>query len=376
MRLLWLLPTLVLLLAGLGRRLGYRLPVTLGVVTIIGIAVALSAAHWPLEVAPYVHRLLLIAVLAHVGLFLWNALCGQQDRRAWRLPEEVGPAALLVMGLMQPAFDTLAYGQTDILVLLLLVLVLLGLRNGWSRLAGASLALGIIVKLYLLLWVGFLILRRRWAILAWTAVAFGLLNGLAIAVMGWNNHLVFVREVLPILGGGTNWVENQTINGFVSRLLTDTLRTDPIRDPLINLLTYAAFGIVAGLPMLLAFVPIESRSSAFMLQFSNLAVVMPLAIPAAWMHYETSTILPFIALIWLSADHPLPLRRAFWVACAFGLIAFGNQAYGMLVLWLVTVTTLAQTLDAKGFVRHLRSYPGARRLHAAPVNPGVSYEQV
>ncbi|HSH79867.1 MAG TPA: glycosyltransferase family 87 protein [Herpetosiphonaceae bacterium] len=557
LRQLWLLPVLVVLLAGVGRRLGYRMPAALGVATVIGLGLALGAAHWPLEVAPYVHRLVLIALLTHTGLLLWSALIGR-GLHSRRLPEEVGPVALVVMlgighwlmlpyqwalcaevgpavcprpglqvigplvlgiisavgltptipararrnivlgtlalgslaagvyaisfalgrsgpdffihwraaynfhlgrplydiaaikinhfghafklppfdamiylpfataddtkvllgqrilnillyltsggllisfirrrlgwatgtaavvvvmGLLQPAFDTIAYGQTDILVLLLLVTVLLALRHGWSWLAGAALALGIIIKLYLLLWIGFLILRRRWAALAWTAVTFVLLNSLAIGVMGWHNHLVFLREVLPHLGGGTSWVENQTINGFLSRLLTDTLHTDPIRDPLINLLTIAAFGGITGLTMLLAGVPTDSSGSSFMLQFSSLAVVMPLAIPAAWMHYETSIVLPLVALVWHVVDHPLPRRRAFWVALAFGLIAFGNQwsffngtrhpglpelglsykGFGLVLLWLVTLTSLAQALNVNDVVCRLRSRLGARR---------------
>jgi hypothetical protein len=274
---------------------------------------------------------------------------------------------VVIMGLMQPAFDTLAFGQTDIVLLLLLVLILAGLRENRAWMAGAALAMGIIVKLYLLLWAGFLVARRQWSAVVWTALFLVLLNGVAIAVMGWQSHVVFARDVLPNLGGGSSWIENQTINGFLSRFQTGTLSNDPTHDPLIDGVTILAFALIAGSTLLLAIPPTERRGSTAMLQFSGLAIVMSLAVPAAWMHYMTATILVFVALVWTAADRPLNSRQAFAIGLAFSLIAYGNQwsffdgtrhpglpefalsykGYGLTVLWLVLVLNLARVLDAR-----------------------------
>jgi hypothetical protein len=266
------------------------------------------------------------------------------------------------MGLMRPPFDTIAYGQIDIALLLLLTAALLGLRQRRGWLVGLAIALGALFKLYPLVLLGFLFVRREWKALGWTAAWLALLNGIAIGVMGWQNHVIYVTQVLPNIGGGTSWVENQTINGFLSRLLTGTMRTDPVRDPTINLLTYACFALIAGASLLLALAPSDRRSSLFALQFSLFAVVMVLAVPAAWMHYSTITALTFIALVWYAADQPLSRAQAALIALAFGLIGYGNQwsffdgvrnpglpalalsykFYGLLALWSLLAALLGR----------------------------------
>lgn len=290
----------------------------------------------------------------------------------------------VIMGLMQPPFDTIAYGQIDIVLLLLLTVALLSLRSRRDWLVGLAIALGALFKLYPLMLLGFLLVRREWKAIGWSVAWLVLLNGIAVGVMGWQNHVVYVTQVLPNIGGGTSWVENQTINGFLSRLLTGTMQTDPVRDPLINLLTYGCFALVAGTSLLLAFVPSDRRSSLFALQFSLFAVVMVLAVPAAWMHYSTITILTFVALVWYAADQPFTLGRAALIALAFALIGYGNQwsffdgtrnpglpalalsykFYGLLVLWVVLVALLWQAWAMRRAT--VRALPSGRFAAEAP----------
>lgn len=308
------------------------------------------AAHRGLNIVLYLTTGGLLASLLHrqgASRFGWSVALG---------------AVGVIMGLMQPPFDTIAYGQIDIMLLLLLTATLLGLRSQRAWLVGLAIALGALFKLYPLLLLGFLFVRREWRAIGWTGAWLVLFNGVAVGVMGWQNHVVYVTQVLPNIGGGTSWVENQTINGFLSRLLTGTMQTDPVRDPLINLLTYTCFGLVAGVSLLLALVRSERQSSLFALQFSLFAVVMVLAVPAAWMHYATITILTLVVLVWYAADQPLTLGKAMLIALAFALIAYGNQwsffngtrnpglpalalsykFYGLLVLWSLVVTLLWQ----------------------------------
>lgn len=306
------------------------------------------------------HRALNIVLYLTTGGLLASLLHAQGSRRSGWLVA-LGTIGV-IMGLMQPPFDTIAYGQIDIMLLLLLTAALLGLRSERGWLIGLAIALGALFKLYPLLLLGFLFVRREWRAIGWSAAWLLLFNGIAIGVMGWQNHVVYVTQVLPNIGGGTSWVENQTINGFLSRLLTGTMQTDPVRDPLINLLTYACFGLVAGISLLLALVRSDRQSSLFALQFSLFAVVMVLAVPAAWMHYATITILTLVVLVWYAAEQPFTLGKASLIALAFALIAYGNQwsffngtrnpglpalalsykFYGLLVLWSLVVTLLWQ----------------------------------
>lgn len=528
-RQIWLLPALAALIALLVRRLGGRSLAARIAPAVVGGLLALAAAWRPLELAPFTHRFLIVAVLAHGALLLWTALLRPPGGDAWSLPREVTPPALLlllaisyfmlvayhgalcyetrrfcptlvtaiagvvvlggllalavwrsperarialvlvavggvvqaagaavlafrrpavdfatlwtaardfslggslynpaavaanhfgavfkvppfygmlllpfarvdlrtalaldrvldvalylacaavlalwlrprlggrvalaaaavVLGLMQPAFDTIAYGQIDVVLLALLTGALLALRAGRPAAVGLAVALAALLKLYPLVLLLFLAARREWKAVAWTAAWLVALVGVAVAVMGGRDHLVYATEVLPRIGGGTGWVENQTVNGFLCRLLAGARRPEPVHDPFVDALSWTAFALVAGVSTLVAARRAEPEARTA-LSFGLFLVVMVLAVPAAWIHYETVTILTFLLLVRSAAGHPLPPGRAAAVALAFALIAYGNQwtffdggprpgltalalsreFYGLVLLWAATL---------------------------------------
>ena len=284
-----------------------------------------------------------------------------------RLGARVAVAAVaVVLGLMQPAFDSIAYGQIDLVLLALLTVALLAWRAGQPAAVGLAVALATLLKLYPLVLVLFLAARREWKALAWTAGALVALVGVAVAAMGWREHVVYATEVLPRIGGGTGWVENQTVNGFLCRLLAGARRPEPVHDRLIDALTWTAFALAAGVSTLVAARRAEPDAGAE-LSFGLFLVVMVLAVPAAWIHYETVTILTFLLLVRSAADRPLSPARAAMVALAFALIAYGNQwtffdgtprpgltalalsreFYGLVLLWAATVLS-ARTRGPSG----------------------------
>jgi alpha-1,2-mannosyltransferase len=234
-------------------------------------------------------------------------------------------AVAVVMGLTQPSFDSLAYGQIDIVLLALMIATLLGLRGGRPALAGLAIAVAGLLKLYPLVLVVFLAVRREWRAIVWTGAWLIALNGLSVAVLGWHEHVVYATQVLPRIGGGTGWVENQTLNGFLSRLMLGALRPEPVHDRGLDALTGAGFVVMAALSAWTAGRPSDRRSSLFALQFGLFLVLMVMAVPAAWIHYETVTVLAFLILVWHAANTPLGKGSAFAAALAFGLVAYGNQ---------------------------------------------------
>jgi hypothetical protein len=172
--------------------------------------------------------------------------------------------------------------------------------------------------------------------------------------------------VVPRIGGGTSWVENQTVNGFLSRLFTSTIVSEKFDHPLVSALTYLAFLLGMGGAALLARQSADEHSPRFTLQYGLFIILMILTVPAAWMHYQTIMILPFFALLLYSARYDgLPRWRAALLGIAFALISYGNQwsffdgtilggltiigisykFYGLLLLLLVTVACLR---DANG----------------------------
>ena len=297
-------------------------------------------------------RALLVHRALDVTLYL---LCGALLVRLLRPHVGRGvavAAVVLVAGLMHPAFDTIAYGQIDIVLLAAMIGALLAHRAGRPLLAGLAIAFGTLLKLYPLLLAGDAVARRDWKLLGAIAGGLAALVALAVAVVGWSEHVIYATAVLPAIGGGTGWIENQTLNGFACRLLGYTApRPVPLRS--VALFTNAAFVVVAGATLLAAARRSDVRSPVRALQFAAFLVAMLLAVPAAWMHYSTLTVLPFVLLVWDAARRPFSRGEAFAAALAFGLVAYGNQwsffdgrpapglgilalslkLYGLLALW-------------------------------------------
>ncbi|NJO04833.1 MAG: DUF2029 domain-containing protein [Chloroflexaceae bacterium] len=263
------------------------------------------------------HRMLNIALLGAAALLLFRSF-------GVSLFSALGVGLLLLFN-MRPVADTIAYGQIDIMLLLLLIVALVAMRRNWLLLAGAAVALATMFKLYPVLILGFFVIKRQWRALVGFAAAMLAINGLALAIVGWREHFTYLFEVVPRIGGGTAWVENQTINGFVSRLLAPGIIAEKFDHPLVSIITYGGFLLALAGVGWLSLRPQPRTGARFALQFSLFAVLMVLAVPAAWMHYQTITILPMFAVLLYSMEHGLPRWRAALFAVAYALIAYGNQ---------------------------------------------------
>lgn len=246
--------------------------------------------------------------------------------RMWRLPlVSLSAASLLIVFNFRPLADTLAYGQIDLVLLFLLTLALWALRSGRDAAAGALVALGTLFKIYPVLLLAFFVVKGHWRALIGFVAAMAVFNGIAIAIVGWNEHLIYLTQVLPNIGGTTSWVENQTISGFLARL-TDSPRSATIyQNDMVRLLGTLISGAVSLAVCVLALRPAARESTGYALQYSMFLLLMVLASPAAWMHYETLLVVPFGALILHLRERAVPLPYAVLLALSFALIAYGNQ---------------------------------------------------
>ena len=246
--------------------------------------------------------------------------------RMWRIPfVSLSAASLLIVFNFRPLADTLAYGQIDLVLLFLLTLALWALRSGRDTAAGALVALGALFKIYPILLLAFFVVKGHWRALIGFAAGMAVCNGIAIAVIGWNEHLIYLIQVLPNIGGTTSWVENQTISGFLARL-TDSPRNATIyQNEMVRLLGTFLSAVVSLAVCVLALRPTSRDSTGYALQYSMFLLLMVLASPAAWMHYETLLVVPFAALILHLRERSVSLPYATLLALSFALIAYGNQ---------------------------------------------------
>lgn len=272
---------------------------------------------------------------------------------------------LLMLLNMRPIADTVAYGQIDIVLLFLLIVALVASREGHDRWAGAAVALGTLFKLYPVLLLLFFIVKRQWQALLGFVLAMLICNGIAIAVVGWDMHMVYLLHVVPNIGGGTSWVENQTVNGFLSRLFAPDISASIFEHRLVTLLTYSAFLLSVLVMGGLAWLPAERTSSRYAMQFGLFPLFMVLTVPAAWMHYQTIVVVTFLGVLLYAYELGVLRWRGALFGGAYALIAYGNQwsfygnkvmggltvfgvsykFYGLLLLLVVTVACI---LDGMG----------------------------
>jgi len=263
------------------------------------------------------HRVINVALIIATAL-LWL--------RMWRLPLlSLSAAALLIVFNFRPLADTIAFGQIDLVLLFALTAALWALRAERDGLAGALVALGALFKLYPVALLAFFVLKRRWAGLWGFALGMLLFNALAVAVMGWEMHRVYLFEVLPKIGGTTAWIENQTLSGFVARLAVSPMSATIFQDQTLRLLGTALSASAALVVCALALIPTDGRSPAFALQYGLFLLLMVLCVPAAWMHYQTLLVLPFAAMLLHLQGRRAPLGFLLALGLSFALIAYGNQ---------------------------------------------------
>src|SRR5262249_45495938 len=171
-------------------------------------------------------------------------------------------------------------------------------------------ALGTLFKVYPVILLAFLVAKRSWRALLGFAIGMLVFNALAIAVMGWEMHRVYLTEVLPNIGGTTAQGQNPTISGVMARFADAPTDAAIFRDRAITLPALAISGLVALLGCLLALGATRPRSTAYGLQYGQFLLLMVLVVPAAWMHYEALLFLPFGVLLLHLRDRDVPLPRA------------------------------------------------------------------
>jgi Glycosyltransferase family 87 len=246
--------------------------------------------------------------------------------RAYAVPlRSWAVAGLLLLAFsLRPLTDTLAYGQPDLLLLLLLVAGLAALRRGQDSGLGMWIGIAAALKLYPAYLIGFMLIQRRWRAATGAIIAAALLGLVSLLAFGWPVHWIFLHDVLPATGVGTAWVENQTFNGLLNRLLSpEQIALLPDGGGLVRLATYAW---ALGFSALTAWLTRPAGGLRPEIGYGLWVVAMLLILPSAWMHYQALLLIPFFQAFVLARDQPGGLRwpPAAAYALAWMLLSHGN----------------------------------------------------
>lgn len=253
------------------------------------------------------------------------------------------PLTVLLLA-CSPLAEQFFFGQSNLLLLLLLTGVWLAQRAG--RLVGAGLLLGTatVIKLFPGFLLVYFVLRRQWKAVAATAVTFvGLTAGTA-AVLGPQTYRTYIQEVLPSVASGRSAWSNASLAGFWSKLFDPASEPDlpwPRTQPLWPSPALARAGTLlscAGVVVALVWVCRRAQTRAERDHAFGVAVIaMLLVSPITWSHYFLLLFLP-LPMVWLALPRSggarilfLGILLALWQypALVFALLIPGGYPSGV-----------------------------------------------
>ena len=192
--------------------------------------------------------------------------------------------------------------------------------------AGALVALMAAVKPQYGLFALWGLVRGEWRFAATAALAGLALLACSVASFGFTNHLDYLRVLAHVGRHGEAYWPNQTVNGFLNRLLGngESAYWDPSNYPPFHPVVYAGT-LVGSLALLAAglFAPTGFRRRGDAVDLAGFACALTLASPLAWEHHY-GVLLPILAVALVAAVERRSRARATWTVLAIGALIASN----------------------------------------------------
>lgn len=209
-----------------------------------------------------------------------------------------GIAACLLAAL-QPARDTVSFGQVNLLLVALVLADAWLLTSGRSRWAGIGIGLAAAIKLTPAIFIGYLVLsgRRRAALVASaTAAAATLLAALIAPGPSWRFWTETLGDTSRV--GDLFYISNQSLRGVIARLDPDTPH------PVLWLLTVAAV-----LAVWVWRVRRAARAGDVWGGFALTGLAACLVSPVTWVHHLVWVVPALVLMVGAGLREPDPSRR-------------------------------------------------------------------
>ncbi len=303
-------------------------------------------------------------------------------RAAPRLERRQTISLCAIILLYPPLSNHIFFAQTQIVVLLLLVVAMRSMTSGRDRSAGLALAAAGLLKAFPLVIVGYFIVQRRWRAFAWTLV--GVIAGTAVTVLafGIQRNASFVAGTyLTRSAGFLARPANVALSSFVSRWFwyaSGAVSMSPGLDWARALTVIAAELIALGLTVI-ATVPLVSsvhndspkyshqtspdksvdtadRESR---QFALWVTAAIMLSPTAWIHYLVLLILPFMLIAAAGWNATASPRTVWLLAASYAAISLSMAITGSAQGSLATRPYLKTALEEFATVSLLLAYAAA-----------------
>jgi hypothetical protein len=269
-----------------------------------------------------------------LNLFALAAAIALIFREAGSLTRRQMIALVTLTALYPPVSNHFYYAQSQILILLLMVLTLRALRLRRPKAAGLIISAAALIKVFPLTVTGYLVVRRNWRVLGWVAV--GLIAGTVAPIIwfGLGRTASFVTGAyLARNAGFLARSANIAIGSFVSRLFWYGTGDATLVPWLERTRVIAVCGAQILVLAATIFATRPSRENQDAGDFSGRAftlwIVTAITIaPTAWIHYMVLLVLPFI-LIAAAGWNGRATPRAVWLmALSYLVLSVGMSLAG------------------------------------------------
>ncbi len=222
-----------------------------------------------------------------------------------------------------PLRCNIVFGQANATILLLWTLGVYLLSRRQPVASGVCFALGTVLKISPIVAVPLLALRRQWRWLAAYAAGLAGFTGISVWGLGWNTHLIWLRQIYPAISSGLGNCSNRSLAGLINTLcgpryfanLNDTTEW-PVPHGL------SIFEKVCSLAIGLAFLYWCWRkrrdAKGLVDELILLPLVYLLAAPFSWPHHFVLAILP-LTYLWMKTRDGTALEPAVLYLCTLAI---------------------------------------------------------
>jgi hypothetical protein len=260
-------------------------------------------------------------------------------RTAPRLDRRQLISLCAIILLYPPLANHIFYAQTQIVILLLIVVAMRALESAHDRTAGLALAVAGLLKVFPLAIVGYFVMRRRWRALGWVAIGLAAGTAATILAFGAERNAGFVAGTyLTRSVGFLARPANVALGSFISRIFwyaAGDVAMNPWLDWTRALTVVAAEATLIGLTIF-ATLPrtavargdADTRVGYASRSFALWVVASIMLSPTAWIHYLVLLILPFM-LIAAAGWNGSASARALWaMAASYAVIVLSMAIAG------------------------------------------------
>lgn len=244
--------------------------------------------------------------------------------------------------IMFPVKFNFGMGQFNNVNLFLICLFLYLFDKNRHLVAGASLGLSLLLKVFPLLFLPYLLILQRWRALLMSVGV--VVVGLFIPFLFMKSDVVMHFFTTSITGTIISWpldYYNQALSGFIGRAFGTGDNASLLKNILNTGLIVATF-IILWMK--------RSEKKAILLGFCTILVLSLITLSFSWQHYFVLTIPPFILLYFHYRDRKANQWKYILLALSYLLIGYNlsnpsiypvivqsHMLWGTIILWILTI---------------------------------------